>query len=368
MIPKVNLEAVHTRLQEFKDIGKKIIGIFSHSLVPDELIYAANAIPVKLTFGGDEYATTKGTEYMTQATCPFARGCIGYFDQKAPIYTLIDAFIGGNFCNGDLVASEMITKFFDIPFFNVTFPTTTKPFSLKFFKHEYINLRKKLEQFTGVQITQEHLLSTFDKYNKLRKIFQDLNQKMKDANSPIVGEDLHNLMHWFFLLGPDEAFQFISDLKIEANSPPKNRFPILLSGAGIALGDDLIHFIEDFNVLIAVNDTWSGMHFYYELLTHDSNGDPLDSLTKYYLLKNESARMVPTIRRIPRVLKLVKEFKIRGVINHILKFCDPYIADRQRFKEAIIKAEIPVLDLERDYSTSLEQLKTRIGAFFEMIS
>ena len=77
--------------------------------------------------------------------------------------------------------------------------------------------------------------------------------------------------------------------------------------------------------------------------------------------------MVPNTRRLPRVLNLVKEYEIKGVIDHVLKFCDPYVADYQRFKAALLEADLPVLQLERDYSTSIEQLKTRVGAFFEMI-
>jgi len=368
MIQKLAFEDAENQLREFKEHGKKIIGVFPHSLIPDELIYAANAIPIKLVFGGDDHPTTKGTEYMTQATCPFARGCIGYFDQNDPIYALVDAFIGGNFCNGDLIASEMITKFFNIPFLKVTFPTTIKPFAMKFLKQEYLILKQKLEKFTGTQITQDNLSSTIEKYNKLRLIFQNLNQQMKNTNLPLLGEDLQNLIHRFYLLGPDDTLQFIKNLEIKQNANSRNRIPILLSGSGIAYGDDLIHMIEEFDTRVVINDTWSGIHFYLEQIATPSIEDPMETLVQHYLLGNESSRMVPNVRRIPRVMKLMKEFNIKGVINHILKFCDPYIADRNRFKEHLLEADIPMLELERDYSTSLEQLKTRLGAFFEMIS
>lgn len=369
MIPKINLQEIITKLQKFKENDdKKLIGIFPHSLIPDELIYAANAIPIKLTLGGDEYATTKGTEYLTQATCPFARGTIGYFDQANPLYQLLDACIGGNFCNGDLCASEMIMKFFNIPFIRVTFPTTTAPFSLNFLKKEFILLKEKLESLTGNQITRENLYTSIELYNQIRNAFDNINKQLKKNNSPLMGEDLHYLIHRFFLLGPDEMLNYINQIEMENAKQIEDKIPVLLSGSGIALGDELIHLIEEFNVRLVVNDTWSGIHFYHEKIDINASKAPLDILANHYLLKNESSRMVPNTRRIPRVLNLVKEYDVKGVINHILKFCDPYVADRIRFKEALQEADIPTLELERDYSTSIEQLKTRLGAFFEMIS
>lgn len=367
MIPKIDLERVYNRLSELKSTGKKIIGVFPHTLIPDELIYAAGAIPLKLALGGDDHLTAIGTEYLTQATCPFARGCIGYFDQSFPIYTLIDTFIGGNFCNGDLTASEMIIKFFKIPWLRITFPTTAQQFSLKFLKQEYLKLKESLESLMGIQILPEDLFAAIEKYNKLRASLLNLNLLMNEPTS-LMGEDLHNLVHLLFLLGPDEALQIIANLKIETDTSSGNRIPILLSGSGIALGDDLIHVIEDLNARVVINDSWTGIYQYNEKITYAPEEDPIDALTTHYLLKNESARMVPNVRRIPRVLKLVKEFNIKGVINHILKFCDPYIAHRIKFKTDLQEADIPVLELERDYSTSLEQLKTRIGAFLEMIA
>lgn len=367
MIPKVDIENLHQHLQELKANGKKIIGIFPHSLIPDELIYAANALPLKLTLGGDEYATTKGTEYLTQATCPFARGTIGYFDQDDSIYKLIDGLIGGNFCNGDLCGSEMISKFFNIKFLKVTFPTTCAPYSLKFLVNEYTNLKLELEKFTGTQISTDLLNSSIIKYNQLRKVLRQLNQKMKTDSISLNGEDLHNLMHYLFLYGPDATLQYISKLNLEGSNGISNKVPILLSGSGIALGDEVINLIESFQALVLVNDTWSGIHFYNEPLEHNPGENPLENLAKHYLLKCESSRMVPNSRRVPRVKKLVEEYNIKGVVDHVLKFCDPYVADYRRFKNALIEADIPVLQLERDYATSLEQLKTRVGAFFEMI-
>jgi benzoyl-CoA reductase/2-hydroxyglutaryl-CoA dehydratase subunit BcrC/BadD/HgdB len=58
----------------------------------------------------------------------------------------------------------------------------------------------------------------------------------------------------------------------------------------------------------------------------------------------------------------------RGVIGHVLKFCDPYLARLPAVREALREARLPLLVLEGDCSLrSLGQQRTRIEAFVEML-
>ena len=58
----------------------------------------------------------------------------------------------------------------------------------------------------------------------------------------------------------------------------------------------------------------------------------------------------------------------RGVIAHVMKFCDPYLGRLPDVRDALRQAGIPLLVLEGDCTLrSLGQYRTRIEAFAEML-
>ncbi|MCP4676865.1 MAG: 2-hydroxyacyl-CoA dehydratase [Deltaproteobacteria bacterium] len=68
------------------------------------------------------------------------------------------------------------------------------------------------------------------------------------------------------------------------------------------------------------------------------------------------------------VLANVKQHGARGVIAHVMKFCDPYLARLPAVREELRDAGIPFLVLEGDCTThALGQHRTRIEAFAEML-
>ena len=73
--------------------------------------------------------------------------------------------------------------------------------------------------------------------------------------------------------------------------------------------------------------------------------------------------------RIDDILRMVDEYQVDGVIDCSLMFCCLYDTEKRAVAEALKEKNIPVLSLETDYTdTDAEQLRTRIGAFVEMLS
>ena len=85
-------------------------------------------------------------------------------------------------------------------------------------------------------------------------------------------------------------------------------------------------------------------------------------------MKNNCACFTPNPGRIDDILRLAKEYKADGIIDVNLKFCCLYDTESYLVDRAMKDAGIPVLKIETDYmDTDAEQLRTRIGAFIEMI-
>jgi benzoyl-CoA reductase/2-hydroxyglutaryl-CoA dehydratase subunit BcrC/BadD/HgdB len=65
---------------------------------------------------------------------------------------------------------------------------------------------------------------------------------------------------------------------------------------------------------------------------------------------------------------MAKDLHVDGVIHYALSFCQPYAIEAVKVEKALKAAGIPMLNIETDYSMEdVEQLKTRIEAFVEMV-
>ena len=110
---------------------------------------------------------------------------------------------------------------------------------------------------------------------------------------------------------------------------------------------------------------------YFENLVDESQ-TTLDgqfmALSERYM-KTNCACFTPNTGRIDDLLRLAKEYQVDGVIDCSLKFCCLYDTEKYSVSRALKEAGIPVLSLETDYEDAdAGQLRTRIGAFIEMLS
>ena len=110
---------------------------------------------------------------------------------------------------------------------------------------------------------------------------------------------------------------------------------------------------------------------YSECLVDESGknmDEMIDNLTHRYLGNINCACFTPNTERVDDIIRLVKEYNVDGVIDINLKFCNLYDVEGSLVEKALKEANIPVLGIETDYTDSdSEQLKTRIGAFMEML-
>ena len=65
---------------------------------------------------------------------------------------------------------------------------------------------------------------------------------------------------------------------------------------------------------------------------------------------------------------MIKDYRIEGVVYHVLRGCLVYDFEYRQIEEDLEKLGIPVIRLETDYNEEdIEQLRIRIEAFIEMI-
>jgi benzoyl-CoA reductase/2-hydroxyglutaryl-CoA dehydratase subunit BcrC/BadD/HgdB len=78
--------------------------------------------------------------------------------------------------------------------------------------------------------------------------------------------------------------------------------------------------------------------------------------------------MFPSTERFQRIIDLIKDYKVDGIVSENLRYCVPYAHDLPLLKDKIKETGVPVLGLDIEYGTSGSgQIQTRVQALLEMI-
>jgi len=365
-------------LKEKKDEGKKIIGFISHDNIPEELFDAGGFIPLKLIFGGNDDLMTASHDFLPPSTCAFAQSCIGLFSLKPNFFKfleLIDYFLVSNHCVSDICASEIISKYFNIPRLNFYISYTKNNNSLTYLKLELQDLKQNLESITGNKIINEDLLNSIKKYNNFKKKLLEFN------NLYIKGSEKLKIIQKAILFGPEfypTLENIIQKYKENSNVFENTSKDVILTGCSIFINDYLIDLIEEGGGNIVFFDTWIGNSYFSQIISDElieAEKDPLNLFVHRYNENIYGDHSVPNFleNKIAQILDMYQQYKQKtgkklAVINHIIKFCDHISIMSSFFKNKLQDQGIPVLNLERDYSKANKgQLSTRIEAFLEMI-
>jgi benzoyl-CoA reductase/2-hydroxyglutaryl-CoA dehydratase subunit BcrC/BadD/HgdB len=363
-------------LKQKKEEGKKIIAFISHDNIPEELIDAAGFIPLRMVFAGNDELMDASHDYLPPSTCAFAQSCIGVFSIKPnnlEFLDLIDYFIISNHCVSDICASEVISKYYNIPQLKFYVSYTKTENSLKYFRLELEDFKRRLEDLKGSEIETQELMNSIQKYNIFRKKLFEV--------SKLAIPGSQKLLHFqrAILIGPDYQPELEILLQNQGKAQrDKKEKPILLTGCSIFINDYLNDLIEDSGGDVVIFDTWIGFNYYSQIFSDEqinSSNEPIDLLVKRFENNMFGDHSVPNFleNKISQIQEFFVNYKKKfgkkvGVINHIIKFCDHMSIMSSHLKNKLQEKGIQVLNLERDYSRANRgQLTTRIEAFLEMM-
>ena len=355
--------------------GKKVFGTFC-VYVPDELIFAANAIATGLC-GGSQFWVPGGEKVLPTNTCPLIKASVGArLDRTCPFFRIADMYIGETTCDGKKKAWEILGE--DVPVHVMDLPQMKREKDIKAWAEEIKELKKVIEEFTGNKVTAESLNESIKLINNKRKALSRLYECRKADKVPISGRDALVISQIAFYDDPARFTQMTNKLCDELEQRIKDGVSvvkegtkrILLTGTPLAVPNWKLHnIIETSGAVVVCEEMCTGTRYFENLVdeTKTTVDEQIDALANRYMGIN-CACFTPNTGRINDIIRLAKEYKVDGVIDVNLKFCSLYDVEGYTVERALKEAGIPVMGIETDYTDNdAEQLRTRIGAFIEMI-
>ena len=350
--------------------SKKFLGVTS-SYVPEEMIVAAGMIPFRIT--GTTYPLSLSKTYFSGNISSFAQSCLEGALRKE--YDFLEGVIIGGETDAVkrlydawlhfAVKNEHI-YLFDIP----KFVTSD---SLLHYSESIVSLKKIIEKDFDLSIDDKKLSDAITICKDTRNLLNRLNN-LRKLNIPIINSMQMLEVCQLSVSGDKNVFNpelkiLLEQLEnktdyIEING---SSGPRLLMTGSFQNGQELLSIIEKAGGNLVCEDIDNRMgYFRTKVLSSDS---PMQAIAKGYMEKPPSANVVDFQKRADHILSLIKEFRIKGVIYHILKFDDPYLFEFPDIKEALSKNNIPVVRIETEVGRMAEgQIKTRIEAFIDTLS
>ena len=145
-------------LSKAKEEGRKIIGYTPGGYLPEELVLASGAIPICLIRGGHHSVVELAGVYICRWIDTFCRAQIGYaVSGEDPYYSIVDLLAIPITDSHIRAISDVLDYNTDIEIFPFGVPHMKERSALDYYLHGITKLKAKLEELTGVEITESKL-------------------------------------------------------------------------------------------------------------------------------------------------------------------------------------------------------------------
>jgi benzoyl-CoA reductase/2-hydroxyglutaryl-CoA dehydratase subunit BcrC/BadD/HgdB len=362
-------------LQDAKTAGRKIVGTFC-VFVPEELTLAADAVHVGLCSGA-EAGFAEAEQLVPRNTCALIKSFIGFkLARLCPFTESCDLVIGETTCDGKKKAYEAFAA--HVPLEVLEVPQRKTAADRLLWKSEVLRYKQLLEELTGNQITAEKLQAAIQTVNAKRRALQRLNALRQDDPAPISGRDALLINQVAFY---DDPIRFTASINALCDQieervgkkegvAPAGTPRLLLSGCPMAVPNwKLPYIVESSGAVIVGEESCIGSRNTRDLVSEEAAtlDEMIDALVDRYL-KIDCACFTPNQERQDNVRAMVKDLQADGVIHYSLMFCQPYEHEAIKIEKTLSQDGTPMLSIATDYSMEdVEQLKTRVEAFVEMI-
>ncbi|MGE4560670.1 MAG: 2-hydroxyacyl-CoA dehydratase [Desulfobulbus sp.] len=364
-----------------EEASRPVIGIYC-MLVPEELIYAVGAIPIRLC-GGCTTSCTVGEEYVPRDGCPLAKSSLGLTAQPGlAVYELCDVVIVPTTCDAKRKFAEELSRFREVWMLEVPHLKDSE-ISQQAWLQQVGALKERLELYMGGKtgkrrkITARGLEQAIHRQAAAQEQMRRLQQLRALEAPPLWGRQAMLVAAAYSFMEVTAWTRAMADLNDELQQRreqplcPARAPRLLIAGSPVIFPNcKLPNLIEELGGIVVADESCVGERTLYDPVGHPERNlhSQLIALAARYLMPCICPSFAPNEDRLVTLRRIIASHRVDGVVYHVLKGCVVYDFEVGRVEAALKELQIPVVRIETDYSPEdVEQLRTRIEAFLEML-
>ncbi len=355
-------------IETWKKADGRVIGTVC-SNIPEEILHAAGLLAVRLRAPG-LHDTSSADSQLHRINCSYTRSLLELLLRGDLAF--LDGLVTTNTCDHMLrLAGEMEDKagFPFVHYFSMYHALGSVVSEWFILEMQY--LMDHLKEVFGVDVSEAQLRRSITLHNRVRALMSRLNELRKHDPPPVSGSEYLQIA----LAGmsmPKERFNDTLEIlvpQLEKRKSGRPTLPRLLLLGGGCDAPEFVGFLESKGAWIVADALCFGTRHYQGIIEENSK-TPLEAIANRYVGRIPCPSIINGFDFGSGLLKkTIQDWRIDGVICARLKFCDHWAGMRKLLAEELRhNNSVPVLDLEREYSTTASgQVSTRVQAFLEMI-
>ncbi len=363
-----------TRAKEWKKQDKSRV-LIGHMPIyfPREIVHAANGLAVGILGGGDQKQIIKGDAYYQSYICHMPRGIVelaldNHFEN-------FDGFIFPSICDVIRNLSGMFQLFGKGTFVKyLDFPQNFDPkVGGEFYKSELLHVLNEIKKINNVEVTIEHFQNSINLFNKNRRMIEEIYNIRSEFPWRITAADVYSIVRSGYVIPVEEHNEILEKvvklIKIE-NGEPLDKIRVLVIGAFCEQPPlSLIKTIELAGCYIVEDDFLLGSKWIKGDID-TTKFSMIDSIVRAYLKQSTFSSSVYDVDnpKEGRLLSVVKDRKIDGIIFAAPSFCDPALLDHPILQKACNNKNIRYISfLFSENTGQFKVIKEQVGTFSDSI-
>jgi benzoyl-CoA reductase subunit C len=360
------IENRHDYAKDWKaKTGGEVLGYFC-TYVPEEIIYAAGILPVRI-IGSHE--SNVGTErHIANMYCSFCRDCLAQGLKGR--YPYLGGIVKARSCQQMRQAFASWQLHIPIEYsYYISMPSLIQsPHAKPLLVKELSYFKRSLEEWTGSKISNKAIKQAIEIYNLNRRLLRQVYELRKDDEPPLSGAEALEMTLSSQLVDKAEHNRLLSEALPElqqTSQRPSAGVRLMLIGSE---NDDIdyVRLIESLGSIVVIDESCTGSRYFWNECRLDA--DPLDAIASRYIERPPCpAKDLPEHRRFSYIVEMIRDFRIEGVIMTLQRFCHNHETEIPGLQALFEKEGIPVLQLEYSFIAPPNWYRNRIEAFLEMI-
>lgn len=361
------VENRHDYAADWKERKKGRLFGYLCTYVPEEIIYAAGILPVRIL--GAQEPQSVSDAHIYPMYCPFCRDCLA--QGLLGRYNYLDGIVMARSCMH--IMQTFWSWIMNVPisyqYFTGMPSLIAAPRAMEFLVQELVGFKKSLEAWKGSPISNQDLDHAIEVYNTNRRLLRQLYELRRSEPPLISGAEAMEVVLSSMLVDKAEHNRLLAELLKglpERKNRPESGTRLLVAGSE---NHDLqlIRSIEELGANIVIEELCTGSRYFWNEVIPGE--DRLSAIAARYLSRPVCPNKDVTLeqRRPQHILSLVRDFNVQAAVLLQSKFCTPHEFDIPITTRTLREANIPTYSMEVDIMVDKEWVRRRVESLLEIL-